>query len=214
YGPQVGTEPPLGESRHRALAGFDETDILPFGGRIEAVSVESGTMTPLTYVPPFPIYPPETSWMRLGSTSLPALVLNEAAGGRVAYLAADVDRCFARDNLPDHADLLANVVLWAAGDQRVLQVEGAGLLDCHLYEQPGRLIMHVVNLSGAGTWRPPVHELLPVGPFGVSAPLRSGATGQRVRLLVSGQELAGRVSNGAVSFEIPTITDHEVAVIF
>jgi hypothetical protein len=213
YGPQVGTEPPPGEARHAVLDGFEETDELPFGGRIEAVHADAGTLTPMTFVPPFPIYPPETSWMRIASTSLPGLVLNEAAGGRVAYLAADLDRCFARDNLPDHGDALANLVRWAAGDMLPLRVTGAGLLDCHLYQQPGRLILHVVNLSGAGTWRPPVHELLPVGPFVVSIPLRGIATGQHARLLVAGTEVPVRVSDGTATFDLPSVTDHEVVVI-
>ena len=58
----------------------------------------------------------------------------------VAYLAADLDRRYARDNLPDHGNLLANLVRWAARDDLSLMVEGPGLIDCHFYRQPGRAI--------------------------------------------------------------------------
>jgi len=34
-----------------------------------------------------------------------------------------------------------------------LSVEGPGPIDCHLYQQPGRLILHLVNLTGAGAAR-------------------------------------------------------------
>ncbi|MDP8923072.1 MAG: Tat pathway signal protein, partial [Chloroflexota bacterium] len=133
YGPRTGTEPAPDGERHPVLRGFDETDILPFGGRIEVVRVADGALVPLTFVPPFPIYPPETSWMRHPSSGLAGLVLRESAGGgRVAYLPADLDRCFGRDNLPDHGDLLANLVRWAARDRIPLRVEGAGLFDCHV----------------------------------------------------------------------------------
>jgi hypothetical protein len=213
YGPLVGDEAVPSTPRHPVLAGFDETDILPLGGRLEVVQAATGMTVPATFVPPFPIYPPELSWMRQAITSLPGLVLNESAGGRVAYLAADLDRCFARDNLPDHGDLLANLVRWAAGDQMPLTITGAGLLDCHLYAQPGRLIVHLVNLSGAGTWRPPVHEILPAGPFTVDVALRPGVTGQRVRLLVEGRDVNAEVSGNRVRFEAPTVRDHEVIVI-
>lgn len=212
-GPRVGSEPPPGGERPAVLRGFDETDLLPFGGRLEAVRADATAQVPMTFVPPFPIYPPETSWMRIATTALPALVLNESRAGRVAYLPADLDRCFARDNLPDHGDLLANAVRWAARDQLPVRVEGPGLLDCHLYEQPGRLILHLVNLSGAGAWRAPIHELIPVGPIAIELTLRGGATGQTVRLLVGGNEVAGRVSDGRVRFEVPTVVDHEVAVV-
>ena len=53
--------------------------------------------------------------------------------GRVAYLAADLDRRYARDNLGDTGTLLANLVRWTARDDIPLDVTGPGLLDCHLY---------------------------------------------------------------------------------
>ena len=50
-------------------------------------------------------------------SGIPGLVVSEAAGGgRVAYLAADLDRRYLRELMPDHANLLANLVRWAAGD--------------------------------------------------------------------------------------------------
>jgi hypothetical protein len=213
-GPRAGTEPaPTGE-RHPVLAGFDETDILPFGGRLEVVRPAASVQIPATFIPPFPMYPPETAWMRHPGTSLPALLLNERAGaGRVAYLPADIDRCFGRDNLPDHADLLANVARWAAGERVPLRVDGPGLIDCHLYRQEGRLILHLVNLTSAGTWRAPVHELVPVGPLRVQVQLPNGAAGRAARLLVAGGEVPAAVRDGWVSFEIPSIADHEVAVL-
>ncbi|TVR51761.1 MAG: Tat pathway signal protein, partial [Spirochaetaceae bacterium] len=89
--------------RHELLAGFDETDLLPFGGALHVVEPHVGTTVIATFVPPFPIYPPETSWMRIPRTNVPAIVARETeAGGRVVYLAADIDRTYARDNLPDH----------------------------------------------------------------------------------------------------------------
>jgi hypothetical protein len=209
-GPQTGQEPePQGE-RHPVLAGFEETDILPFAGRIEVVNTGGVAQVPLTFVPPFPMYPPETSWMRDPRSNVPALVLDESGGRRVAYLPADIDRCYSRDNHPDHAALLANVVRWAAGDSIPLAVEGRGLLDCHLYEQDERLILHLVNLTNPGAWRVPLHELVPAGPFDVS--LRS-ANGGTVRLLVSGENVESSVGNGWIRFRVPAIEDHEVAVV-
>jgi len=215
-GPHTGDEPPIvaGVTRHRALHGFAETDLLPFAGRIEVVRADVGTQVPLTFVPPFPIYPPETAWMRHGTSTVPGLVLNEpAGGGRVAYLAADIDRCFARDNAPDHADLLANLIHWAAGDTIPLQVEGPGLIDCHLYRQEGRLVLHLVNLTSAGTWRAPIHELIPVGPLTIRIALPPGVSAQAVQLLVAAETVAAQVAAGSVRFTIAAVRDHEVVVI-
>jgi hypothetical protein len=192
------------------LQGFEETDILPFGGRLEVVRPESSGHLPITLIPPFPIYPPETSWMRHPGSQLPGLVLHE---NRVAYVPADIDRCLGRDNFPDHADLLANLIRWAANDRIPLRVEGTGLIDCHLYRQPGRLILHLVNLSGAGTWRAPMHEFIAVGPLRVRVQLPEDVTGSSARLLVAEQDIPASRENGWVTVDSLSITDHEVVVI-
>jgi hypothetical protein len=211
-GPKAGDEPSIAGERHPALRGFDETDILPYGGILLPLTVDAGAGVPLTFVPPFPTYPPETSWMRQPKTEIPGLVLSEHRGARVAFMPADVDRRYAREHLPDHARLLANVVRWAAGSLP-LSVEGPGLIDCHLYQQRGTLVLHLVNLTSEGTWRAPIDELIRVGPFKVAVQLPAGQSRVRARLLVSAGEPRVAVQNGIASFTIDGILDHEVIVL-
>jgi hypothetical protein len=213
-GPRAGNEPAVTGGRHPVLRGFEDTDILPFGGVLGPLGVDDGVDVLLTFVPGFPIYPPETAWMREPKTGVPGLILNTSSGGaRIAYLPADLDRRFARDYLPDHGDLLANLVRWAAGGDVPLAIDGFGLLDCHAYSQPGRVILHLVNLTSAGTWRQPVHELIPVGPLRVGIRLPPDVRGTRARLLVAGQAVAAGTSAGWARVEIETVLDHEVVVI-
>jgi hypothetical protein len=212
-GPRAGNEPAISGTRHAVLRGFDETDLLAFGGRLGPLEVDAGALVPLTFVPPFPTYPPETAWMRQPKTDIPGLVLSEHGPSRVAYMPADIDRRYAREHLPDHARLIANIVRWTAGEKIPLSVEGTGLVDCHLYEQPGRVILHVVNLTSEATWRAPVDELIRVGPFRITMPLPSGVARPRARLLVAGTTPSVTVSAGTASLEIPSILDHEVVVL-
>ena len=164
--------------------------------------------------------------MREPLTRIPGIVLRESPeGGRIAYMPADIDRRFARENQPDHGNLLANVVRWAAKDDIPLKVDGPGLIDVHLYRQPsagggsgakgngGRLVLHLVNLTSAGTWRSPVHELIPVGPLKVAVRLPADIKGGRVRSIVYNDTLNSRIDDGWVHFEIAPIADHEVVVI-
>jgi len=213
-GPKSGNEPTAVGERHPVLRGFEQTDILPFGGALESLKVDTRAQVLATFVPAFPIYPPETSWMREPKTDIPGLILNTSAGGdRIAYLPADLDRRFARDNLPDHGELLKNLLRWTAKDDIPLAVEGPGLIDCHLYRQPGRLILHLVNLTSAGTWRQPVHELIPVGPLHVRLKLPADMRGKRARLLVSGKGASVSARAGWCHFETKTFLDHEVIVL-
>ena len=211
-GPKTGTEPVAKGERHPALKGFEETDILAFGGRLDPLRVDNGATVLTTFVPPFPITPPEAVWMREPRTNIPGLIVNDA-GGRVAFLPADLDRRYGRDHQPDHGNLLANLVRWAARNNFPLQVEGAGLVDCHLYQQQDKLILHLINLTNAGTWRAPVDELIPVGPLSVRVQLPARVRGNHLQLLVSKRTARAAVKNGWTHFELLTVLDHEVVVI-
>ena len=213
-GPRTGTEPPVVGERHQVLRGFEETDLLAYGSMLAPLTLDPGVTVPLTFVPPIAAGPVESAWLHTPKTDIPGLVLRAtSAGGRIAYLPADIDRRFARENLPDHGDLLANIVRWTANEEVPLRVEGAGLIDCHLYRQTGRLVLHLVNLTSAGTWRTPVHELIPVGPLKVAVRLPAGVNGGAVRSLVSEGRVATAVSEGWAHFEVATVSDHEVLVI-
>jgi hypothetical protein len=213
WGPKAGDEPTPSGERHPVLAGFEETDILAFGGMLEALRTDPGVLVPLTFVPAFPVYPPETAWMRTPRTDIPGLVLSTRGSARIAYLPADIDRRFGRDNLPDHGDLLANIVRWAANGQIPLEVKGAGLVDCHLYRQPGRIVLHLVNLISAGTWRGPIDELIPIGPLQIRVKLPEDVKGRSVQYLVSGAQAAAHIKQGWAELGVKSILDHEVIVI-
>lgn len=213
-GPKNGNEPPVGSQRHAVLRGFDETDILPFGGMLDPVRTDAGVSVAMTFIPSFPVYPPETAWMRTPKTDIPGLILKTTPeGSRIAFLPADLDRQFGRYNLPDHGDLLANLVRWALKDTVPLTVEGSGLLDAQLYRQPGRLILHLVNLTSAATWRQPIDEQIPVGPLKIGIRLPAGIAGKEVRLLVANRHTQAKVTDGWCRFEVSAIADHEVVVI-
>jgi hypothetical protein len=152
--------------------------------------------------------------MRETDSNLPGLVLSErAGGGRVAYLAADLDRRYLRELMPDHANLLANLVRWASRDSIPLRVEGAGLVDCHLYQQQGQLVLHMVNLTNTATWRAPIDELIPIGPLQVRVKLPQGIVGRIGKLLVSTGSTPVTVNQGWAEFPVKSILDHEVVVL-
>lgn len=200
--------------RHAILKGFEETEIIPFGGWLRNLKIASGTETVLTYVPQFPVYPPETAWMREPVTTIPGVVARTAAGGgKSVFMPADIDRQFAVNNLPDHGDLIKNIVRWMMDDQIPVKVDGPGLVDVHLYHQPGRLVMHVVNLTSAATWRAPLEEFIPVGPFTISVQLPEKVNGRKVELRVANQKISAQVSKGWATFTIKSVTDHELIVI-
>jgi len=209
WGPKAGDEPRASGERHPVLRGFEETDILPFGAALQPLRLDPGVTVPLTFIPPFPVLPPETSWMRQPKTEIPGLVLN----GRVAFLPAEIDRLYSRDNLPDHGALLANLARWGANGDIPLQLEGRGVFDCSLYTQPGRVIAHVVNLTATGRMPVTDDDLLPSEALKFGVHLPTGVRGHNVRMLVSGKSVTPTISGGWARVVIPSVLDHEVLVI-
>ena len=213
-GPHNEMEPKITARRHEILKGFEETDILPYGGLLKTHRVDSGVEALMTFIPEFPIYPPETAWMRVPKTDIAGLIVRtNSRGSRIAFLPADIDRQFGRHNLPDHGNLLENLIRWAVKDNIPLTVEGAGHVDFHLYRQSNRLVLHVVNLTSAGTWRAPIHDLIKIGPLKIKLKLPDDVSGKSLRTLVSDSRIVSSVKSGWTEFEIESVLDHEVIVI-
>ena len=160
-GPRANIKTPAGTTRHPALKGFDETDIISFGGALNKIKAGQTATVLMTSIPEFPVYPPETAWMREPVTDIPGLIVSEETGkGRVAFMPADLDRQYAKFNLPDHGNLIANIVRWVSDENIPIKVECRGMVDINMYRQSGKLIIHIVNLTSAGTWRQPVDEYI------------------------------------------------------
>lgn len=208
---------PLPDGPHPLLAGFDGTTMLPFGGRIECVEPLAGEAV-ATFIAPFPAYPPETSWQQHPATHVPAVVTNEPAG-RVAYFPADLDRCFGRGLQPDHSRILGNAIRWAAHDRLPVQYTGTGTVDMHLYRQDGGYVLHLVNLSGSGAWRMPMHEDIPIGPIEITIDLAVADRHDQPsaeftgHTLVAGEDLPLDRDEDLLRISVPRIVDHEVLVL-
>ncbi|MFA6507984.1 MAG: hypothetical protein WCT14_17920, partial [Treponemataceae bacterium] len=194
-------------------AGFEKTDILPFGGCLEVIDLLPDTSAFLTYVPPFPIYPPEFAWMRQPRTSLPAATFRIGRnGGKVVYFAGDFDRLYGRFNNPDHGTLLRNALAWAVGETFPVRVEGPGLIDINMYKQGKRLLLHLTNLNNEGAWRVPISEIVAAGPYVVEIPAGT-SDAKYAYLTVSEKKVACFREKGMLRFVIESVRDHELAVI-
>ena len=53
----------ISAGRHPVLRGFEETNLISFGGVLEPLRLDASAQVLLTFVPPFPVYPPESVWM-------------------------------------------------------------------------------------------------------------------------------------------------------
>ncbi len=215
-GPNDVSAPAAGGVRHPVLNGLERADVIPFGGYLPLVRVDADVQVLATFVPEFPIYPPETSWMREPRTELPAITVRETeAGAKLVWLVADLDRCFARDENFEHGMLIANAVRWALGERSLLSITGGR--DCispSLYRQGKRQILHLNNRILTSRIPGRMNELIPIGPVQVRLRMQSDAVAPSdVALRVAGTRVAAGVEGSELIFEVREILDHEVVVI-
>lgn len=216
HGPADRTAPAADGNRHPILSGFEETDTLPFGGFLPAVSVDDDVKVLATFIPDFPIYPPETSWMRNPRSDLPCITVRETArGGKLVWFVADLDRCFARDDQFEHARLIANAVNWTLSDRPLLRLEGThGLVTATLYRQENRQIVHLNNRVLTSRVPGRQNELLPIGPVTLrlrKEPARDAPAEASLR--VAGRKSKVATDGDEVVIEVGDVFDHEVVVI-
>lgn len=207
---------PASGERHPILDQLAATDIVPFGGYLPLVRVESGVTVLATFIPEFPIFPPETAWMREPWTDIPAITLREpATGGKLIWFVADLDRCFGRDEHPDHGLLLANAVRWLNKGQSLVQLEGThGVISPSLYAQGKRQILHLNNRLLTSRVPGRQNELIPIGPVHVRMRAALGQVApHNVDLRVCGQRITAAMDGEELVFEVQQILDHELVVI-
>lgn len=211
YGPSDKTAPMQGKPRHPLFAGLEHTDTLPFGGLLPVMSVDDDVDVLATYIPDFPIFPPETSWMREPRTNLPAITVKTSpAGGKLIWFVADIDRCFARDESFEHGLLLANAVRWALGKTSKVHLSGThGVITADLYQQGDRHILHLNNRLLLSRIPGRQYDLVPIGP--VEVRVRTSAS--TVDLRVGGKAVAATREGDELVFTVDQILDHEVAVL-
>ena len=198
----------------KLLHGFEQTEILGFGGGIRRVHSVGPLVPSGAYIKPFPIFPPEFSWLRETDETLhPFFTGTLDCGSHVVYLAADFDRCAGRSRLPDHLALLANAVSAVMAKEKPLTVEGPGYIDTAIYRKDDARVIHLTNLSFANVIGY-CHRILPVYGLTVKVPAE-GKKMSQVCFLVNQENHAMTVTaeNGYFTIPVELVDDFEVLVI-
>jgi hypothetical protein len=195
------------------FAGIEHTAILPMGGEVKEI-IPAGLKVLASYIPPFPIYPPEFAWTAAPKTGKP--VLTEYAlpqGGTAIYAAWDLDAVYGRTALPDHGDLIANIVLYLLGSRLPVQVKCGAYIDFKIYRQENRLIIHLINGSHGGFAQGCAEKNLPVGPVEIAVKLPDFVFSRVWATEDSQKPEISRHSDGGFTLRIERLGLHQLIVV-
>ena len=153
------------DSKSPLFTGFENSAILPMGGFLHDVSTEPSAKVLATYIPSFPIYPPEFAYTELTHTRQPAIVEYETGGGgKTIYVAWDLDTAYGYCALPDHGDLIGNMLKYLLKDNPLVRVECDAYIDFKFYKQDNRIIIHLININHTGFSHGYAEKIIPLGP--------------------------------------------------
>lgn len=200
------------DGSHPVFEGFEKTQVVTFGGILQKV-VSNGALKQIAgWIPGIPITPNEYSYPKQICDEVGTVFAGVLpSGSRVVYLAGDVDRLYAANELPDHARLLQNAVNWTLADQRLIRVTGPGYVDVKVYRQKERMIVHLSNITGSNTRFGYADEFLPVGPLQVTLACAADKD-LAVTAHVCGETLPYVQTQDGIAFTIERLTTHEMVV--
>jgi hypothetical protein len=192
---------------HPVLEGLGDTEVVLNGGHLRLVRPHQGAEVPLTAQVPARVFPEGEAWIPEKRTGVPAAVVHRFGKGHAAYFPGMIDRLYGLFGHPDLRLLLANAVRWLLGGDDLLHVDAPVTVDVALQEQPGRVLLHLINLTG----KRPQSEVIPV--HGIAAAVRLSARPARVLLASTGRELAFEYRDGLVHVTVDRLAVYDIVVI-
>lgn len=147
-------------------------------------------------------------------TPYPALVTHEVGKGRVVYIPHPLGLCYGDYGHPDHRQLIANVVRWAAGKAPPIEVEGPSTLEMELWESASgdRQMIHLLNHTAAGTARTKgsvISEIIPLTDVVVRLPFAV----KRATLQPEGASLSVKRAGGGSEIRVPRLEAYSIVTV-
>jgi hypothetical protein len=208
------------ERQHELLEGLQGVSWLPGGEhrtRIEPVSEPV-----LTVVPPYPQGIPEMVYPHARveqpyagpSSDEPAVVITERGRSRLVYFPGDIDRSAWLSGDRDLSRLIANAVRWVTRGQSPVAVSGEGIAEVFAWETEPGYALHLLNYNNPNMTRGSIRAFEPIGPQHVRMSVAAGERIGAVELLRAGRSVAFKQAGPVVEFDIPSVTDYEVAALY
>jgi Hypothetical glycosyl hydrolase 6 len=201
---------------HPIVDVFKETEILPGPEFRVPVGSAAPASTFLSVIPNYPAFPPEMVYPRIRRTLEPGAVFRQGSGssGSVVYFPGDIARTAWKSGNPDLNRLIINSIHWVMNDRPVpVTVDGDGIVELFAWQTEPGFAVHVLNYTNPNLMRSFVRRFYPIGPLHIKLSVPSGKKIAEARTLRANRKLAFKQTGEIVEFDIPSVSDYEVAAL-
>jgi hypothetical protein len=191
--------------------GFEETTWI--AGPVWRQPIVPHRDAAMTFIKPYPVYPPEAVYQRESPSDIPAMVSREVGGSRLVYMAGDVDSSFWR---LDHMDLgrqMSNAVRWLLKGKNAVDVEGDGLMEVIAWETQRGFAVHLLNYNGANAFRGHMRKPVELPSQLVRVTLPAEKKIRQASLLHAGTPVTFQQEGNLVSLTVTKVGMYEVVAL-
>jgi hypothetical protein len=199
---------------HQRIAltnGFEDTAWI--AGPVWSMPLAPIANPVMTYIKPYPVYPPEAVYAREEATNLPSVVLREVGKSRLAYFAGDMDATYWRTDNVDLGRQLLNAVHWLIGDTNSVHVQGEGLMEVIAWETEPGFAVHMLNYNCPNAFRGRLREPVALGNQMVRIQLPREVKIQTASLLRAETNVEFKQTGRIVELTVPSVKIYEVVAL-
>jgi hypothetical protein len=194
--------------RNALTAGFDETEWI--AGPVWSIPLAPVADATMTFIEPYPTYPPEAVYPRQAVTNKPSVVMRESGKSRLVYFAGDMDASYWRLDNIDLERQLTNAVRWVVGENNHVQVNGEGLMEVIAWETEAGFAVHLLNYNGPNAFRGRMRRPVSLGRQEVRVRLPRDVKIKDASLLRAEKKVAFQQAGRIVEFSVPSVGMYEV----
>jgi hypothetical protein len=199
------------KQRNALTEGFEETDWI--AGPVWSIPLAPVSNPTMTFIDPYPVYPPEAVYPRHAVTDKPSIVHREVGKSRLAYFAGDVDASYWRLDNVDLERQLANAVHWLVGDANPVQVKGEGLMEVIAWETEPGFAIHLLNYNSPNAFRGRMRKPVSVGKQTVRLQLPRDVKIKTATLLHAEAKIEFKQTGRSVELIVPSVGIYEVVAL-
>jgi len=191
--------------------GFEETTWI--AGPVWRQPIKPSPDAVMTFIKPYPVYPPEAVYQREPPSDIPALMSREVGNSRLVYMAGDVDSSFWRLDNIDLGRQMSNAIRWLLKGNNAVDVEGDGLMEVIAWETQRGFAVHLLNYNGANAFRGHMRKPVALTEQKVRITLPSEKKIRQASLLHAGTTIAFQQTGNHVSLTVPKVEMYEVVAL-
>jgi hypothetical protein len=197
--------------RNALTNGFEDTAWI--AGPVWSVPLAPNANPVMTYIRPYPVYPPEAVYAREDPTNMPSVVLREAGKSRLAYFAGDMDATYWRTDNVDLGRQLLNAVQWLIGDNNSVHVQGEGLMEVIAWETEPGFAVHMLNYNCPNAFRGRMRKPVALGNQTVRVQLPREVKIKTASLLRAETKVEFKQTGRIVELTVPSVKIYEVVAL-